>query len=190
MEFDLACESVRNSVRSVLAKPNITVRRSRASTVPSRTGEEGRNPRNMYQKLLIRITLQLWILLQPLRPCLLHDSCARSGRSFIQRPDSVKVDVLVQRVLDGGGNVVAVVVASVAVAVVMSVVMAIVLIVAVMRHCERSVCIGDPVMELSCLVSSCQHGGGWVAGEATMAALRVSRARGCDNYKPPETRNG
>lgn len=140
----------------------------------------------MHQKLLISITLQLWALLQPLRPRLFHNSRARPGRSFIQRPDSIEVDVLVERVLDGGGNVVAMVVAAVAVAVVMSVVMAIMLIVAVMRHCERGVWIEDLVIELSCLVSlPTRWGVGW---RARLRCQPCEYPRGCDNYKPG-TRN-
>ena len=90
----------------------------------------------MHQQLLISVALQLRALLQPLRPRLLYHRSARPGGSFIERRDSVEVDVLVERVLDGGGNVVAVVVAAVAVGVFVPVVMTIVLIVAVMRHCE------------------------------------------------------
>lgn len=113
----------------------------------------------MHQQLLIGVTLQFRRLLQPLRPRLFNYRRARPGRSFVQRPNGIEVDVLVQRVLDGGGDVVAVVVPAVAVRVVVTMVMAIVLIVAVMRHCERVVLIGDLVMELSVVAN--KVGVGW-----------------------------
>lgn len=130
----------------------------------------------MHQQLLISVTLQLWALLQPLRPRLLNYRRARPRRSFVQRPNGIEVDVLVQRVLDGGGYVVAVVVPAVAVRVVVTVL--IVLIVAVMRHCERVAWIGDLVMELSVVAN--KVGVGW-RGYDSLSALWISTSRGCDN---------
>lgn len=75
--------------------------------------------------------------------------------------------MLVQRVLDGGGNVVAVVVAAVAVGVVVAVVMAIVLIVAVMRHCEETCMDRRSCGGLVCLLST-----RWgLGGEATILSI-------------------
>lgn len=136
MEFDLARKSVRGSISLAIFHIPSPIIDAAPVYHPRTGGERGRDSRDMHQQLLISVALQLRALLQPLRPRLLYHRSARPGGSFIERRDSVEVDVLVERVLDGGGNVVAVVVAAVAVGVFVPVVMTIVFIVAVMRHCE------------------------------------------------------
>lgn len=66
--------------------------------------------RHINQQLLIRIANHLGLLRHPLRPRLLDHSARRARRGFVERFDLVKVDLLVQRVLQGGRDVVRVVV--------------------------------------------------------------------------------
>lgn len=69
-----------------------------------------RYSRHINQQLLIRIANHLGLLRHPLRPRLLDHGARRARRGFVERFDLVKVDLLVQRVLQGGRDVVRVVV--------------------------------------------------------------------------------
>ncbi len=75
--------------------------------------EQKHDVRYINQQLLISITLQLRHLLHPFRPRLLHDRLAGAGGGFVVRHDVVEGDVLVEGILEGGRDVVAVVVVAV-----------------------------------------------------------------------------
>jgi len=87
----------------------------------------------MHKELLISIAFQLWLLLHTLSPCFLHYCLARVGLGFVEGGYVVEVYVLVKGILQGGGDVVAVIVGAVAVTVRMAGV--VVLVVTVGGHC-------------------------------------------------------
>lgn len=73
--------------------------------------------RHVDDDLLVGVTRQLRLLLQPLSPRLLHDGLARARRRLVHCVDGVKVYVLVQAVLDGGCDVIGMIMLVVMVAV-------------------------------------------------------------------------
>ena len=90
------------------------------------------NIRNVNNQLFISIAHHLGLRLQSLRPRLLEDGLAGAVHLLVQRGDLVKVDLLVQRELHGGRDVVRVVMLCPAH---MVVVVVVVFVVAVVRHC-------------------------------------------------------
>jgi hypothetical protein len=91
----------------------------------------------MHQQLLVRITLQLRLLIQPLAPRLLHHFRATPRFTLVQRVDCAEVDLLVYVVLQRGREIVGMVVSG-ALGVVVAVVL--VFIVAVRHGCFRFGC--------------------------------------------------
>lgn len=71
----------------------------------------------MHEQLLISIALQLRLILQPLCPCLLRNSTAGMRHGFVERREAVKGYVLIEAVLQGGGDVVRMVVGAIIVGV-------------------------------------------------------------------------
>lgn len=70
----------------------------------------------MHNQLLISITLALGLLLQPLRPRLLANGLPGPRLGLVERGDAVEVDMLVERVLERGRNVIGVIMGAVVMA--------------------------------------------------------------------------
>lgn len=70
----------------------------------------GVNSRDMHQQLLVRIALQFRLIVQSLRPRLLHHFRAASGFTLIQCVDRAEVDLLVDVVLQRRSEIVRMVV--------------------------------------------------------------------------------
>lgn len=66
--------------------------------------------RDIDNQLLVSITNKLRLITEPLRPRLLHNGLSGAVRGLVEGGHFVKVDVLVQRELQCGGDVVRMVV--------------------------------------------------------------------------------
>ena len=89
--------------------------------------------RHVHQQLFVGIAAEFGLSGQSLVPCLFTDLAARPRRTLVERVDGAKVDLLVDVVLEGGRDIVAMVVSAVRMSVIMAV--AFVFVVAV-RHYE------------------------------------------------------
>lgn len=113
-----------------------------AATKNERGGDGGKQRahtpyvRDIHEQLLIRVALQLRLRIHTLVPSLLDDGHARARRAFVQRFDLVELDLPVEICLEGGRDVVRMVVVVVVIAmiVVMTVLVLSVLVVALVGH--------------------------------------------------------
>lgn len=125
MQLDLAREAIASGCMSATAQPPVKL------CYP--------HSRNIDDELFVCIALQFGLIIEPLSPRLLHYCLAGAELRLVQGCDVVKVDVRVQRELQGRRYVIRVVMLAIVVMVMMTPVPA-VLIVAMMRHLRNVLC--------------------------------------------------